>query len=114
MRNQRLTRRAILLSSAAVLTLAATGLRAPVLAQTPPGVLILGQVAEPKTLDPQAATAANDFRISVNVFDGLVRFKDGTLEVEPALAEIRQHLPDRGGMLETVSGAAGCDDNALR
>ncbi len=32
-------------------------------------------------------TATNDFRILVNVYDGLVRFKDGTLEVEPALAE---------------------------
>lgn len=87
MRPHRLTRRAVLFSSAAALTLAATGLRGPLMAQTPPGVLILGQVAEPKTLDPQAATAANDFRISVNVFDGLVRFKDGTLEVEPALAQ---------------------------
>jgi peptide/nickel transport system substrate-binding protein len=32
-------------------------------------------------------TATNDFRILVNIYDGLVRFKDGTLEVEPALAE---------------------------
>ncbi|MCB1352527.1 MAG: ABC transporter substrate-binding protein [Rhodobacteraceae bacterium] len=56
-------------------------------AQTPPGVLIVGQIAEPKSLDPHAVTAANDFRIVMNVYDGLVRYKDGTLEVEPALAE---------------------------
>lgn len=57
------------------------------LAQTPPGVLIVGQIAEPKSLDPHAVTAANDFRIVLNIYDGLVRYADGTLEVEPALAE---------------------------
>lgn len=56
-------------------------------AQTPPGVLIVGQIAEPKSLDPHVATALNDFRILMNVYDGLVRFRDGTLEVEPALAK---------------------------
>ena len=56
-------------------------------AQTPPGVLVVGQIAEPKSLDPAAVTAVNDFRILMNVYDGLVRYKDGTLEVEPALAE---------------------------
>jgi len=65
----------------------ATILAAPVAAQTPPGVLVVGQIAEPKSLDPQAVTAVNDFRILVNVYDGLVRYKDGTLEVEPSLAE---------------------------
>ncbi|UOM34459.1 ABC transporter substrate-binding protein [Acuticoccus sp. I52.16.1] len=59
----------------------------PATAQTPPGVLVVGQVAEPKSLDPAAVTAVNDFRILVNVYDGLVRFADGTLDVEPALAE---------------------------
>ncbi|MCJ8518730.1 peptide/nickel transport system substrate-binding protein [Pseudorhizobium tarimense] len=56
-------------------------------AQTPPNVLIVGQIAEPKSLDPHAVTATNDFRILVNLYDGLVRYKDGTLEVEPSLAE---------------------------
>lgn len=58
-----------------------------VAAQTPPNVLVVGQIAEPKSLDPHTVTATNDFRILVNIYDGLVRFKDGTLEVEPALAE---------------------------
>lgn len=53
----------------------------------PADVLVVGQVAEPKSLDPQVATATNDFRIDVNLYDGLVRFRPGTLEVEPALAE---------------------------
>ncbi len=56
-------------------------------AQTPPGVLAVGQVAEPKSLDPHAVTTANDFRIVVNIYDGLVRYADNTLDVEPALAE---------------------------
>jgi len=59
----------------------------PVAAQTPEDVLVVGQIAEPKSMDPHAVTAVNDFRILVNLYDGLVRFADGTLEVEPALAE---------------------------
>uniref|UniRef100_UPI00300A6A24 ABC transporter substrate-binding protein n=1 Tax=Nitratireductor sp. CH_MIT9313-5 TaxID=3107764 RepID=UPI00300A6A24 len=59
----------------------------PAFSQTPPNVLIVGQIAEPKSLDPHAVTAVNDFRILMNVYDGLTRYKDGTLEVEPALAE---------------------------
>ncbi|MEJ2659114.1 MAG: ABC transporter substrate-binding protein [Desulfobacteraceae bacterium] len=56
-------------------------------AMTPKDVLVVGQIAEPKSLDPATVTAVNDFRILVNMYDGLVRYKDGTLEVEPALAE---------------------------
>ena len=56
-------------------------------AETPDDVLVVGQVAEPKSLDPSAVTAVNDFRILVNLYDGLVRYTSGTLEVEPALAE---------------------------
>jgi peptide/nickel transport system substrate-binding protein len=56
-------------------------------AQTPPGVLVVAQIAEPQSLDPHAVTAVNDFRILVNLYDGLVRYAPGTLEVEPALAE---------------------------
>ncbi len=66
--------------------LATTILGLPALAQTPPGVLVVGQIAEPQSLDPAAVTAVNDFRILMNVYDGLVRYQPGTLEVEPALA----------------------------
>ncbi len=64
----------------------ATGLAAPAVSQTPPGVLIVGQIAEPKSLDPAAVTAVNDFRILVNLYEGLLRYAPGTLEVAPALA----------------------------
>ncbi len=74
----------------AVLTamaLSVAGAGTVALAQTPPNVLIVGQIAEPQSLDPHTVTATNDFRILVNIYDGLVRYKDGTLDVEPALAE---------------------------
>lgn len=53
----------------------------------PDDVLIIGQAAEPRSLDPHAATALNDFRIAANIYEGLVRFGSGTLEIEPSLAE---------------------------
>jgi len=53
----------------------------------PVDTLVIGQIAEPKSLDPHVATALNDFRIAANLYDGLVRFRSGTLEIEPALAE---------------------------
>jgi len=70
-----------------VLCVSALGAFSNVQAQTPSDVLIIGQIAEPKSLDPQAVTAINDFRILMNVYDGLVRYKAGSLEVEPSLAK---------------------------
>jgi len=78
------TRRGLLATGTALAL--SFGLGLPATAQTPPDVLIVGQIAEPKALDPAAVTAVNDFRILMNVYDGLVRYKSGTLEVEPALA----------------------------
>ena len=75
------------LVAAAVLATAAAFATTVTQAQTPPNVLVVGQIAEPKSLDPQTVTAVNDFRILMNLYDGLVRYKDGALEVEPALAE---------------------------
>ena len=72
---------------AAAVTALSLAFATPSLAQTPPNVLVVGQIAEPKSLDPHAVTAVNDFRILMNVYDGLVRYKDGTLEVEPSLAK---------------------------
>ncbi len=61
---------------------------------TPADTLVVAQSAEPRTLDPQAATAASDFRLIENLYDGLVRFRSGTLEIEPALAESWTVSPD--------------------
>ena len=60
---------------------------APRGAARPDDVLVIGQTAEPKSLDPHVATTLNDFRILVNLYEGLVRFRAGTLEPEPALAQ---------------------------
>ncbi|MBK0327996.1 ABC transporter substrate-binding protein [Rhodobacteraceae bacterium F11138] len=79
------TRRGVCAAVGAVMI--AGSLALPAVAQTPPGVLIVGQIAEPKSLDPAAVTAVNDFRIVVNLYEGLTRYRPGTLEVEPALAE---------------------------
>lgn len=55
--------------------------------QLPPAdTLVVGQVAEPRSLDPQVTTALNDFRILVNLYEGLVAYRPGTLEPAPALA----------------------------
>ena len=80
-----LTRRGLLFGAAGLAALL-TGLPERADAQTPPGVLIVGQIAEPKSMDPAAVTAVNDFRILVNMYEGLTRYKSGTLEVEPSLA----------------------------
>jgi len=74
----------IAIAAALVLGLAAGGAAQ---AMTPPNVLVVGQIAEPKSLDPHTVTAVNDFRILMNIYEGLVRYKDGTLQVEPALAK---------------------------
>lgn len=71
---------------APLLAASVLGLATPGLAQTPPNILVVGQIAEPASLDPHVSTAANDFRIAVNLYDGLVRNTAGTLEIEPALA----------------------------
>jgi len=67
---------------AAALGVAAGACAAP---EVPDDVLVVGQPAEPRALDPHVATSLNDFRVVMNVCEGLVRFDDD-LRVEPALA----------------------------
>jgi len=57
--------------------------RAPI----PSDVLVIAQTAEPRSLDPHATTALNDFQIAANLYEGLVRFRPGSLEIGPGLAE---------------------------
>lgn len=49
--------------------------------------IVAAQVAEPKSLDPAADTAANDFRILVNLYDGLVGYAPHSLKIVPKLAK---------------------------
>ena len=67
-------------------------------------MLVVGQVAEPATMDPHVAAAVNDFRILVNIYEGLVRYAPGTLEVEPALAESWE-ISDDGTVYTTPSSS---------
>lgn len=60
----------------------------------PDDLLVVGQSAEPRSLDPHVATATTDFRIAANIYEGLVRFASGSLEIEPALAERWEISPD--------------------
>jgi peptide/nickel transport system substrate-binding protein len=63
-------------------------------ARTPRNALILGHLAELATLDPAACDSGSDFRILSNIYEPLVRFREGTLEVEPALATAWTISPD--------------------
>ena len=53
---------------------------------TPKDVLVI-KIVEPKSMDPATVTVVNVFRILMNVYDRLVRYRSGTLDVEPGLAE---------------------------
>src|SRR3954454_9845847 len=64
----------------------AIGMAPSAKAETPKDVLVIGHVAELQTLDPAQAVTISDFRILCNMYDGLLHYKDGTLDVEPGLA----------------------------
>ncbi len=66
----------------------------PAAADTPKNALVLGHLAELQTLDPPQATTISDGRINSNIYEGLVRFKDASLEIEPALATSWTISPD--------------------
>jgi len=91
MENVKLTRRALLAGAAAISTI---GVPRFSLADTPKDVLIIGHVAELQTLDPAQAVTISDFRLLCNVYDSLLHYKDGSLDVEPGLAESWTISPD--------------------
>src|SRR3984893_9797235 len=63
-------------------------------APTPKNVLVIGHVAELQTLDPAQSVTISDFRILANMYEGLLHYKDGSLEVEPGLATSWTVSPD--------------------
>jgi peptide/nickel transport system substrate-binding protein len=62
---------------------ALVGVAAPVSAQT----FVFGAQGEPVQLDPAIITDGISSRLTRQIFDGLVRYRGATTEVEPALAE---------------------------
>ena len=51
-----------------------------------PGVLVVGLVAEPTSLDPGQLTDINSMKLLGALYDTLVRFKPNSFDVEPSLA----------------------------
>lgn len=49
--------------------------------------IVIGLQAEPVTLDAHQVTDYNSSRAAMPLYEGLVRFKDGSTEIEPGLAE---------------------------
>ena len=62
----------------------------PVAAQT----FVFGAQGEPVQLDPAVITDGISSRITRQIFDGLVKYKGATTEVEPALAQSWEVSPD--------------------
>lgn len=60
------------------------------------GTLTFASTAAPKLFDPFYATDGETFRVTRQIFDNLVMFKQGTktAELEPGLAEKWEHTPD--------------------
>lgn len=79
---------AILVGAACLLVLTGGG-RAPT-----DDELVVALGAEPKSLDPHVTTALSDFRVLENLYEGLVRFRHDSLDVEPALATAWYISPD--------------------
>ena len=60
-----------------------------------PGALVVAQAAEPLTLDPVRATDSESIEVGGLIFEGLVRWKPGSTDVEPGLATKWEPSPDR-------------------
>lgn len=57
-------------------------------------VLLVGKADDPVGLDPAALTDLESIQVTESIYDTLVRFGEGTLDVEPALAESWTSSPD--------------------
>jgi peptide/nickel transport system substrate-binding protein len=60
----------------------------------PNGTFVFGAAGAPEMFDPLYATDGETFRISEQIFEGLVGFKPGTANLEPMLAESWTHSDD--------------------
>ncbi len=58
------------------------------------GVIVVGRGADAPSLDPATTSDAESSKVTRNLFEGLVSDKQGTTEIEPALAESWQVSPD--------------------
>ncbi|TDD08118.1 ABC transporter substrate-binding protein [Saccharopolyspora terrae] len=58
------------------------------------GTFTFGAAGAPDLFDPFYASDGETFRVTRQLMEGLVNFKPGSVEVEPALAESWEHTPD--------------------
>ena len=58
------------------------------------GTMIFGAAGAPKLFDPYYATDGETFRVSRQIFEGLVSFTPGTADVAPGLAKTYESSPD--------------------
>ena len=56
--------------------------------------LVFGAAGDPKLFDPAFASDGETFRVLKQVFEGLVKTKEGSAEIEPALATKWESSPD--------------------
>ncbi|MEN6620959.1 MAG: ABC transporter substrate-binding protein, partial [Smithella sp.] len=58
------------------------------------GTLVIGRSADSVTLDPAKSSDTESSKVISNIFEGLVQYKDDSLEVEPALANAWENYND--------------------
>ncbi len=63
-----------------------TGAHSEVMSLLSPGRLVVTQQYDVNSLDPAVASDTGSLRVTSNIYEGLVRFKPGTVQVEPCLA----------------------------
>ncbi|MGQ0550913.1 MAG: ABC transporter substrate-binding protein, partial [Armatimonadota bacterium] len=93
---------------AAVVACVIAALNAGIVAQAAPrtgDTVVVGMEAEPPNLDPQQYSGLHSARVLRRVFDGLVRQKDESTQVEPGLAESWAVSPD--GLVHTFKLRSG-------
>ena len=56
--------------------------------------LVFGAAGDPKEFDPAFASDGETFRVLKQVFEGLVKTKEGSADIEPALATKWETSPD--------------------
>ena len=83
------TRRNVLIGAAS-----AAALPRQLLAQQTNKTLVIGIAADPTGLDPEAVENNTSGFIMAAIYDSLVRYKTGTVEVEPGVAEKWDVAPD--------------------
>jgi peptide/nickel transport system substrate-binding protein len=60
----------------------------------PDGQIVFGAAGAPSMFDPLYATDGETFRVARQINEGLIRFKPGTADPEPALATAWEQTPD--------------------